>query len=139
MVCFGRPARIWFWNLKINKPVSEPKCARINVSVKENVNFGRARQNLVLEPQNGESSHGAEKYLKTRMNAVPKDFALKGDGVPEPPPGRPDAQISADAQIHAQISVQISAQMLRSVKMFKSVCGCVCVCMGVGVCVCCVL
>ena len=64
MVCFGGPARIWFWNLKINKPVSEPKCVQINVSVKM-VNFGRARQNLVLEPQNGESSHGAEKCLKS--------------------------------------------------------------------------
>jgi hypothetical protein len=72
------------------------------------------------------------------MNAVPKAFALRGDGVPDPPPGRRDAQISADAQIHALISVQISAQMLRSVKIFKSVCGCVCVCMGVGVCVVCV-
>ena len=73
------------------------------------------------------------------MDAVPEAFALKGDGVPYPPPGWPDAQITADAQIHAQISVQISAQMLRSVKMFKSVCVCVWVCVCVCVlCVCCV-
>ena len=43
-VCFGKPAKIWFWNLQINKPASEPKCAQINVSVKENGQFGRARQ-----------------------------------------------------------------------------------------------
>ena len=53
MVCFGGPARIWFWNLKINKPVSEPKCAQINVYVKENGQFWKGPP---------ESSFGASKW-----------------------------------------------------------------------------